>query len=216
MASKFRAATMLIRLRPLLLGLALLAVVWPRAGAERADRTKEMVIEGDKSGSWDMQRQVMVWTGNVTIAQGTMLIRAERVELRELPSGFRAATAIGATGRQASYRQKRDNLDEFVEGFADRIEFDGRADTVRFVGNGVMRQLRGGVVANEVAGQQLLWANASEQFTVEGGNRTAANPSGRVRAVLSPPSEAASAAPATATPAATGGLRPSRVLPDPR
>ena len=117
--------------------------------AEKADRTKEMVIEGDKSGTWDMQRQVMVWSGNVTISQGTMLIRADRVELRELPNGYRAATAIGSPGRQASYRQKRDNLDEFVEGQADRIEFDGRADTVRFIGNGQMRQLRGTVVARQ-------------------------------------------------------------------
>ena len=187
--------------------------------AERADRTKDMVIEGDKSGTWDMQRQVMVWSGNVTISQGTMLIRADRVELRELPNGFRAATAIGSPGRQASYRQKRDNLEEFVEGQADRIEFDGRADTVRFIGNGLMRQLRGAVVANEVMGQQLVWANTSEQFTVEGGAKNAANPSGRVRAVLSPPPEAASAPPTPAAPAAARPgtpLRPSRSLTEPR
>lgn len=204
--------------------LALAAAAMP-ALAEKADRTKEMVIEGDKSGSWDMQRQVMVWTGNVTISQGTMLIRAERVELRELPSGFRAATALGAAGKQASYRQKRDNLDEFVEGFADRIEFDGRADTVRFIGNGLMRQLRGAVVANEVQGQQLLWANSSEQFTVEGGAKSPANPTGRVRAVLSPPPEPASgaaAAPAGKVPAtqpreaAPTPLKPSRGLADQR
>jgi lipopolysaccharide export system protein LptA len=187
--------------------------------AERADRTREMVIEGDKSGTWDMQRQVMVWSGNVSISQGTMLIRADRVELRELPNGFRAATAIGSPGKQASYRQKRDNLDEFVEGQADRIEFDGRADTVRFIGNGLMRQLRGAAVANEVTGQQLVWANTSEQFSVEGGAKSAANPTGRVRAVLSPPPEAASAPAAAATAAPARGsapLRPSRTLTDPR
>lgn len=197
----------------LLAGLALVAQAW----AEKADRTKEMVIEGDKSGTWDMQRQVMVWSGNVTISQGTMLIRADRVELRELPNGFRAATAIGSAGRPASYRQKRDNLDEFVEGQADRIEFDGRADTVRFVGNGQMRQLRGAVVANEVTGQQLVWANTSEQFSVEGGAKTPANPTGRVRAVLSPPPQAASAPDAApATPRAATPLRPSRTLTEPR
>jgi lipopolysaccharide export system protein LptA len=201
-------------------GAAVLASVHPVL-AERADRTKDMVIEGDKSGTWDLQRQVMVWIGNVTISQGTMLIRADRVELRELPNGFRAATAIGSPGRPASYRQKRDNLDEFVEGQADRIEFDGRADTVRFVGNGLMRQLRGAVVANEVTGQQLVWANTSEQFTVEGGAKSAANPTGRVRAVLSPPPEAASAPAVTppGAPAASGpgaSLRPSRTLSDPR
>lgn len=194
-------------------GLVAAAPAW----AEKADRTKEMVIEGDKSGTWDMQRQVMVWSGNVTISQGTMLIRADRVELRELPNGYRAATAIGSAGKQASYRQKRDNLDEFVEGQADRIEFDGRADTVRFVGNGQMRQLRGAVVANEVTGQQLLWANTSEQFSVEGGAKSPANPTGRVRAVLSPPPQAASAPePTPVTPRQATPLRPSRTLAEPR
>ena len=36
--------------------------------------------------------------------------------------------AIGVPGREASYRQKRDKPEESVEGFGDRIEFDGRAD----------------------------------------------------------------------------------------
>jgi lipopolysaccharide export system protein LptA len=233
LARRHPSAQVASRLRPLLLAFAcLLASPW--AWAEKADRTKEMVIEADKTGTWDLQRQVTVWTGNVTFTQGTMIIRADRVEVRELPNGFRAASAIGTPGKQASYRQKRDNVDEFVEGQSDRIEFDGRADTIRFLG---MRQLRGSLVANEVTGQQLVWNNTSEQFSVEGGNKTAANPTGRVRAVLSPPPDAAtppaatlpgatspaagrppSAAPTTtppATPPATP-LKPSRNLADPR
>lgn len=235
MACNFRAAVMTVcfpslpaapRAARLALALALAsAVATLPARAEKADRTKEMVIEADKTGTWDMQRQVTVWTGNVSVSQGTLLLRADRVEVRELPNGFRTASAIGSAAKPATYRQKRDNLDEFVEGQADRIEFDGRADTVRFIGNGVMRQLRGGVVANEVSGQQLLWANTTEQFSVEGGQKSAANPTGRVRAVLSPPpADAASAAPGqpAATPApgqparAGAPLRSSRTLAEPR
>lgn len=232
LARRHASAPASSRLLPLLLALGcVLASPW--ASAEKADRTKEMVIEADKTGTWDLQRQVTVWTGNVTFSQGTMIIRADRVEVRELPNGYRAASAIGAPGKQASYRQKRDNVDEFVEGQSDRIEFDGRADTIRFLGNGVMRQLRGSLVANEVTGQQLVWNNTSEQFSVEGGNKTAANPTGRVRAVLSPPpdattpptaaapggpSPAAGRAPSAAptTPPAAPPLKPSRSLTDPR
>src|SRR6187399_3242806 len=106
------------------------------AQAEKADRNKQMVVEADRPGTVDLQRQVVVFNGNVSIAQGTLVIRAESVELREMPDGYRAATAIGSPGKPASYRQKRDGLDETVEGVADRIEYDGRADTLRFVGNG--------------------------------------------------------------------------------
>ncbi len=185
------------------------------AAAEKADRNKPMVVEADKPGTLDTQRQLVVFNGNVSFSQGTLLIRAERMEVRELASGYRAATAIGTPARQASYRQKRDNADESVEGFADRIEFDGRADTLRFVGNSLVRRLRGTTVADEITGAQITWDNTNELFTVQGGAATAANPGGRVRVVLSPRAEdAASAAPGAAA-ASAPSLQPSRRLNDP-
>lgn len=196
--------------------LALLLLVWaPPALAERADRNKPMVIEADKDGVQDAQRQVLSFQGNVSIAQGTMLIRAERVEVRELPDGYRTANAFGVAGKPASFRQKLDSGDETIEGTADKIEFDGRADTVRFIGNGQLRRLRAGSVADEISGALLTWDNTRETFAVRGGAASPGNPSGRVRAVLAPRQEAASA-PATLPPAAPGALKPSRGLDDKR
>jgi lipopolysaccharide export system protein LptA len=177
--------------------------------AEKADRNQSMVVEADKPGTVDLQRQIVVFNGNVSITQGTMVIRAERVELREMPDGYRAATAIGGAGKQASYRQKRDNVNEYVEGVADRIEFDGRADTLRFVGNGAVRRLRAGTVADEITGERILWDNTAEVFRVEGGAVSQTNPGGRVRAVLSPRAETPPA-PAPAVPVPP--LQPSRQL----
>jgi lipopolysaccharide export system protein LptA len=178
----------------------------PLAQAEKADRSKPMVVEADKDGVLDLQRQVLVYSGNVVISQGSMILRAERVEMRTLPDGYRTASALGAPGKPASWRQRRDGVDESVEGSAERIEFDGRADTLRFVGNGTVRRLRGGSVADEIAGANILWDNTSEVFKVEGGATSATNPTGRVRAVLSPKAEAPASAPATAP------LAPSRAL----
>lgn len=180
--------------------------------AEKADRGKPMIIEADKPGVWDVQRQVIVFNGNVSIAQGTMLIRAERVEVREAPDGYRSAVAFGSGTRAASYRQKRDAVDEVVEGQAERIEFDGRADTLRFTGNGVVRRLRGTTVADEIVGSLITWDNTNEVFSVAGGAASPANPSGRVRAVLSPRGEASSAPPGANAPA----LKPSTQLGEPR
>ena len=192
------------------LALSLLALTPGPARAERADRTKPMVVEADRPGTVDLQRQVVVFNGNVAITQGTMMLRADRIEMRELPDGFRAASAIGSPGKPATWRQKRDGVDETVEGSAERIEFDGRADTLRFVGNGNVRRLRGGVVADEISGGVIVWDNLAETFRVEGGATTAANPTGRVRVVLSPRAEPAASAPAGATPAPP--LAPSRAL----
>lgn len=200
---------MLIRLTPALRALAAavaLGLAAPALQAEKADRAKQMVVEADRPGTVDLQRQVVVFNGNVTISQGTMVIRAERVELREMADGYRAATAIGSPGKPASYRQKRDGVDETVEGAADRIEFDGRAETLRFIGNGAVRRLRGNTVADEIACNLIMWDARAEVFSVEGGAATDANPGGRVRAVLSP-REAASAPPAPAA-----ELQPNRSI----
>jgi lipopolysaccharide export system protein LptA len=192
---------------------ALTAVVALGAGlpaaAEKADRNKPMVVEADRPGTLDLQRQVVVFNGNVVIAQGTMQLRAERIEMRETADGYRAAVAIGAPGKPASWRQKRDGLDETVEGVADRIEFDGRADTLRFLGNGHVKRLRGGALADEVSGGTIVWDNTAEVFRVEGGQASATNPGGRVRIVLSPRIEAGGG-PVVAPPKAD--LTPSRDL----
>lgn len=188
--------------------LAVALVGWP-AYAEKADRSKPMVIEADRPGTVDLQRQVVVFNGNVSISQGTMVMRAERVEMREMPNGYRAATALGSPGKPATWRQRRDGVDEVVEGSADRIEFDGRADTMRFLGNGAVRRLRAGAVADEITGGSIVWDNTAEVFRVEGGATSATNPSGRVRVILSP---RADGPPAASTP--TAPLLPSRALGD--
>ena len=191
---------------PALLLAAIGLTVSPLSQAEKSDRSKPMVVEADRDGVLDLQRQVLVYTGNVVISQGTMILRAERLEMRTLPDGYRAASALGSAAKPASWRQRRDGVDESVEGTADRIEFDGRADTLRFMGNGTVRRLRGGAVADEITGASILWDNTSEVFKVEGGAPSPTNPTGRVRAVLSPRAEAPASAPTTAP------LTPSRAL----
>ena len=94
----------------------------------------------------------------------------------------------------------------------DSIDFDGRADTLRFQGNSMVRRLRAGEVADEVTGGTILWNNLSEVFTVEGGAKTATNPTGRVRAVLSPRADPSETPPARSPAADT--LTPSRTLGD--
>ena len=168
------------------------------AHGELDDRHQPIVVEADRPGILDLQRQVVVFNGNVQIEQGTMRIRAERVEVRELPDGSRSAVALGGAGRPASYRQKREGLDETVEGSAERIEYDGRTGTLRLIGQGTVRRLRGGVVADEITGALITWDDRSELFSVQGSAPGASAPTGRVRAVLTP----------RAAPASAPGTRP--------
>lgn len=195
--------------RPLLLAVLGLAHAG-MASADRSDRGKPLTLESDKPCTVDLVRQVSVCSGNVVIAQGTLQIRADRVELRETTDGYRQAIAIGAAGAPALYRQRRDGSDEHVEGSADRVEYDARADTLRFIGNAQVRRLRGAVPSEEIQGSLILWDNTAEQFTVQGGAASPGNPTGRVRAVLAP--REASAPTAAAAAASSATLRPSGTL----
>ena len=73
----------------------------------------------------------------------------------------------------------------------------------------MIRRYRGSVLADETAGSLITYDNAAEVFSVSGGASaaTAANPSGRVRAVLTPregsPAAAEAAAGNASQPAAT-------------
>jgi lipopolysaccharide export system protein LptA len=170
--------------------LALMSAGTPVA-AEQADRYKPLNVEADQQSRIDVANRVVTFAGNVVVTKGTMTLRADRVEVRETADGFHQATA---TGRPAVFRQKRDGVDEFVEGEAQKLDYDARADTVRLSGEAVVRRLRGTVVAEEVSGALITYNNTTEVFEVSGGDAQAAG--GRVRAVLTPrqPGPAASAA----------------------
>ena len=154
------------------------------AMADVADRSAPIVIEADRPGTLDLANQVIVFNGNVQIEQGTMQIRADRIEVREHPDGSRTAVATGSAGRPATYRQKREGLNETVDGSADRIDYNSKTGTLRLVGNGSIRRLRGGVVADQISGAVITWDDNAELFSVQGGNAPAEG--GRVRAVLTP------------------------------
>ena len=183
-----------LHLRPALAALLALACAGaaPAALAERADRNKPMNAEADAL-RYDEASQTSVFSGRVVITKGTILIRGAQVEVRQDPQGSQFGIILAGPGQPASYRQKRDGVDEFIEGEAQRIEYDGRADQVRFIGQAVLRRYRGNTLSDETAGGVIVYDNQTEVFRVDGGpaSASATNPLGRVRATLAPRSQAA-------------------------
>lgn len=206
------------------LALSLLAIAVAPAHAEKADRAKPLNLVADNQGEFDLAKQAVVFTGNVIITKGTIVIKADRVEVKETPEGYYDAVAIGTPGRQATFRQKRDGVDEYVDGQADRLEYNDKADVVRFVNKAVVRRLRGGSPAgDEITGNLITYDNTGEMFHVSSGPNVASAASaasgsgGRVRAVLVPrngtPAAAEMAAQAASNAASTGPrLTPSTTL----
>ncbi|WP_457282375.1 lipopolysaccharide transport periplasmic protein LptA [Polaromonas sp. P5_D5] len=182
------------------------------AAAEKADRDKPMNAEADAL-RYDDLKQTSVFTGNVVITKGTTIVRGERVDVMQDPEGYQQAVSVAAPGKLAFYRKKRDGVDEYIEGEGERIEYDSRADLVKFIKRAVVRRYNGATLVDETTGSLIVYDNNTDVFTVDGGaqNRTASNPTGRVRAMLSP--RATASAPVAAPPAGPAPvLRPSTTL----
>ncbi len=174
------------------------------AQAERADRDKPMNIEANAM-RYDDLKQVNVFTGKVVMTKGTILSRGERVDVRKDAQGYQFGVVTAAPGQLAYFKQKREGVDEYIEGEAEVIEYDGRADKVRFIRRAVLRRYVGTRLNDEVTGGLIIYDNVTEVFTVDPGQPGSTGASGRVRAVLTP--QSAASAPANTAP--TQPLRPS-------
>lgn len=159
---------------------AWLTVISPFAFAEKADRDKPINITADR-GFEDNKKQEAVFEGNVLLTQGTLRIDAARITVRRDKDGFDFATA---TGNPAHFRQKRDGVDEYVEGHAQRIEYDGKQEIAQFFDKAQVK--RG---ESEITGNYIEYNSRTEIFQAFTPNQKASaagSGDGRVRAVIQP------------------------------
>jgi lipopolysaccharide export system protein LptA len=150
------------------------------AYAEKADRNKPIHLEADRV-TVDDAKQLATFTGNVVLTQGTMVLRGDRMEVRRDKSGFRQGTTWG---NLAYFRQKRDNSDELIEGWAERIEYDSRTDKVQMFNRAMLKRGQ-----DEVQGSYISYDAITELFQVTGGGTQSAGTkpaNSRVRAIFQP------------------------------
>lgn len=176
-----------------------LALLSATAHAEKADREKPINLEADRV-TVDDAKQLSTFEGNVVLTQGTMIIRGDRMEVRQDNQGFKYGTTWG---NLAYFKQKREGYDDHIEGWAERIEYDGRADKVQMFVRASMKRAQ-----DEVRGNYISYDAATEFFQVIGSGEKAAgggSTDGRVRAIMQPKSKEkpAAAPPVTLKPTET-------------
>lgn len=164
-------------------GLAMLGAAVPALAAAVSDSDQPMSFAAD-TVRVDDKSHLNVLQGNVEISKGSIVVRADRVEVLQSPQG-QTATATGGTGGRALFRQRRAGTDEVIEGEAERITYDSRTEKVQFVGRAAMRRLVAGVVADELVGQRIDYDSPSNVFQVNG-NKTSSTSGGRVRGIIGP------------------------------
>ena len=206
------------RLLPLLV-LAALTGLAGMAHAEKADRAKPMNIEADALRH-DELKQTSVFSGRVVMTKGTIVLRGAQLDVRQDAEGYQYGVIKAEAGTRAFFRQKRDTVagqpEEFIEGEGEVIEYDGKADIVKFIRRGEMRRYRGGQLSDQVTGSIIVYNNITDVYTVDGQKTSGGLPSssvgqgGRVRAIMAPKDGTPGAQPKPATPATQ--LRQSMTL----
>ena len=151
--------------------------------AEKSDRNKPVNVEADKL-TIDDNKKESVFEGNVTLTQGTLTLKADRIVVKQDAGGFNYGFAYG---KPSYFRQKREGFEEYIEGFADRLEYDGKKDKMQLFTNAEIRK-----GADEVKGDYISYDAVTEFYQVIGGPSVAStgNPKGRVRATIQPPAQA--------------------------
>ncbi|MFO1306313.1 MAG: lipopolysaccharide transport periplasmic protein LptA [Burkholderiales bacterium] len=144
------------RISPFVLALALAA---GPAHAEKTDREKPVSFSSD-GGEVNYETRSGVLTGNVVITQGTLTIRADRINFKQNPDNSISATAFG---NPIAFRQKRDDADGWYEGWAQRAEYDGSKDQLELFENAILK--RG---ADEIRSNFISYNAKTELFRAEG------------------------------------------------
>ena len=200
---QYRPAARLLHLAvvaALIAGLSVPTITW----AERADRDKPVNLEADRVDLDDAKKEA-VFVGNVTLTQGTLTIKADKIIVKQDATGFQYGIA---QGKPAHFRQKLEASDEYIEGFAERLEYDGKADKMQMFTNA--RIQRGG---DEVRGDYISYNAVTEFFQVIGGGKSASttgNPQGRVRAVIQPKPKPPGATPGSVELKPSESMQPSQ------
>jgi len=148
--------------------------------AEAADRDKPIDLEAD-TVKVDDAKQISTYSGNVILTQGTLVIHADKLVVREDKEGFQHSTSLG---NPTTFKQKREGKNEYMEGSAQRIEYDGRMDKVQLYTKAWVK--RGEDI---VHGDYIMYDANAEYAEVIGGGSQAATPgapTGRVRAIIQP------------------------------
>ena len=152
--------------------------------SEEADRDKPIEIESDTM-TVDDAKSISIYKGDVILTQGTLIIKANELTVREDSQGFQHSTAIG---KPTTFKQKRDGIDEYIEGKAERIEYDGHMDKVHLYSKASVK--RGN---DTVFGDYIMYDTNAEFAQALSGNTKDENGNnvkkGRTRAIIKPKKE---------------------------
>lgn len=135
-----------IRLTHTILSAIIAFVCANTAFAEKADKLKETKVSGI-AGSYDANKNIITFD-KIELTRGTLYIRGDKGTdtsipvSKDHPEGGGSTVFIGTANNPVFFRQKRDGGEElWIEGIAQRVEYNKATEVVSFLGGAVIRFL---------------------------------------------------------------------------
>ena len=148
---------LLPHLPALLIALAVLPGI---ALADRSDSSKPMDFKS-QSAHIDDLRKTYNYTGQVRMTQGTRLLTADKVVIKQDAAGFSKSVATGSAQKLAYVKQRENDGKGWMEGWAERIEYDDRTDKFFF-----FDQARIKTSSDDAQGEVIIYDNVTERYQI--------------------------------------------------
>ncbi|MCG5030237.1 lipopolysaccharide transport periplasmic protein LptA [Mesosutterella sp. OilRF-GAM-744-9] len=137
--------------------------------ALQSDSSKPIEIAADRF-SGDQVQQTAIYTGNVEVHQGSLEMHGDRMDLSVNKKGYRTGVM---TGRQARFKQQRDNPDprisEWMHAQADKMIYNEEKDTITLITNARLTRTENGVLKDEATGQLIVYDIRNARSQAQGG-----------------------------------------------
>jgi len=112
----------------------------------------------------DDQRQVTVFSGNVSLTRDGLVLRGDRLELTQKPDGSSFAVL---QGRPARFSQQKAGSPTQIIGAASQLEYDSKTEVVVLVEGASLRRTESERLLDEVIGDRVVYNGISETYSVQ-------------------------------------------------
>jgi lipopolysaccharide export system protein LptA len=165
--------------------LAVLLLAAMPVHGQPSDRDRPVDINADKVAV-DDRNKVHVFEGSVVLTQGTLTIKGDKIVVTQNAAGFYNGVATAGSGRLVTFRQKRASDGAWIDGEAERIEYNNQSERAKLFNRAQVQSagnmVRGQYIEYDVSTESYLVTDAPERSS--GGK--AASPGNRVHVTIQP------------------------------
>ena len=130
------------------------------AHADKNDSAKPMNFSSS-SADMDDLRKTYHYVGQVRMTQGSRLLTADKVSIKQDAAGFSKSIAYGSPQKRAYVKQRENDGKGWMEGWGERIEYNDRTDTFVF-----FDQARIKTSTDEATGEVIIYDNVTERYQI--------------------------------------------------